>query len=71
MPVPKQRQSRTRSATRRAQHDKIKAPNLGTCPDCGAAVRPHHVCPKCGYYDGRKVIEVPEAEVTPEENKAA
>ena len=26
------------------------------CPACGAAVRSHRACPKCGTYKGRKVV---------------
>ena len=29
---------------------------IGTCPECGAAVRSHRACPKCGTYKGRKVV---------------
>ena len=31
-----------------------------TCPECGEAKLPHHACPSCGYYKGRKVIETEE-----------
>ena len=30
------------------------------CPECGEATLPHHACPNCGYYKGRKVIETDE-----------
>ncbi|WP_448567208.1 50S ribosomal protein L32, partial [Thermus sp.] len=26
--------------------------------ECKAMRPPHTVCPECGYYDGRKVLEV-------------
>ena len=26
------------------------------CPNCGELKRPHNVCPKCGYYDGKEVV---------------
>ena len=32
-------------------------PTLATCPNCGATVMYHHVCPECGYYRGRQIIE--------------
>jgi len=55
MAVPKQRQSHSRTSKRRAQH-KIEAPGLRHCPRCGAARRPHRVCPNCGTYAGREVV---------------
>ena len=27
------------------------------CQQCSTAVPPHTVCPKCGHYMGRKVVE--------------
>jgi large subunit ribosomal protein L32 len=26
------------------------------CGQCGEPVLPHHVCPKCGFYQGREVV---------------
>jgi large subunit ribosomal protein L32 len=56
MAVPKKRMSNSKTAMRRAHHDILTPPTLGKCPDCGAAVRPHHVCGTCGKYKGRVVI---------------
>ena len=28
------------------------------CPHCHQPKRQHHVCPNCGYYDGRQAIEL-------------
>lgn len=56
MAVPKKRMSNSRTAKRRAQWDIIATPTLGTCPSCGAPVRPHHVCAACGKYRGRQVL---------------
>ncbi len=60
MAVPKKRQSRTRTATRRAQWDVIKAPTLTLCANaaCGQPVRPHRVCAACGMYRGKQVLAV-------------
>jgi large subunit ribosomal protein L32 len=33
---------------------------LSSCPECGEAKLPHHACPSCGYYKGKKVIETEE-----------
>ncbi|NPA13327.1 MAG: 50S ribosomal protein L32, partial [Aquificae bacterium] len=27
------------------------------CPDCGQPKAPHRVCPHCGSYKGKEVIE--------------
>ena len=27
------------------------------CPNCGATVISHRICPECGYYHGRQIIE--------------
>ncbi len=56
MPVPKKRLSRTRRDRRRANHDKLAAPNLSTCSRCKAHKLPHRVCGSCGYYKNREVI---------------
>ncbi|MDA2934518.1 50S ribosomal protein L32 [Acidobacteria bacterium AH-259-D05] len=59
MPNPKRRHSKSRRGKRRA-HDFLTAPNLSICSNCGSPVLPHRVCPNCGYYKGRQVIEVKE-----------
>jgi len=59
MPVPKRRHSRARSRKRRT-HYKIKPLTLTTCPNCGEAKLPHRVCPHCGYYKGKPVIQIEE-----------
>ncbi|HUG43400.1 MAG TPA: 50S ribosomal protein L32 [Acidobacteriota bacterium] len=59
MPNPKRRHSKSRRGKRRA-HDALTPPNLSTCSQCGTPVMPHRVCSNCGYYKGRKVIEVEE-----------
>ncbi len=57
MGVPKRRMSKMRLRTRKAAN-RPKAPQLSACPQCSARVRPHHVCPSCGYYKGRQVISI-------------
>ncbi len=56
MPNPKRRHSKTRGRKRRT-HWKIDAPNLAECPQCHNARMPHHICPSCGFYNGRQIIE--------------
>jgi large subunit ribosomal protein L32 len=57
MAVPKQKQSHARTAQRRAQH-KIVAPATNLCPQCKSPRRPHRVCPTCGTYAGREIVDV-------------
>lgn len=52
MAVPKQRKSRSKRDMRRANHDKVTAPNLSPCPNCSEPTLPHRVCPSCGHYKG-------------------
>ena len=55
MAVPKRRTSRSKRDMRRANHDKVAAPNLVACPNCGEPAVPHRACASCGHYKGRKV----------------
>ena len=57
MPEPKQKLSRSRSRKRKGTQAS-KAPNLVECPKCKSKVLAHHVCPTCGTYKGRQVLEV-------------
>lgn len=57
MGVPKKRTSKMRRDRRRSANNKLKsAVQVHACANCGAAVQPHHVCPACGHYKGKKVI---------------
>ena len=55
MALPKRRHSRARGRKRRTNW-KIAAVNVVECAHCHQARLPHHICPQCGYYDGREVI---------------
>ncbi|HEX2171232.1 MAG TPA: 50S ribosomal protein L32 [Dehalococcoidia bacterium] len=46
-----------RRAGFRKQHQKIKLPQLMTCPQCRNPKETHRVCPTCGTYNGRQVIQ--------------
>ena len=59
MANPKRRHSKARTANRRA-HDALTASSLSECPNCHEPKLPHRVCPHCGKYKGREVIEVVE-----------
>jgi len=37
---------------------KVNIPGLSLCPECGQPKAPHRVCPHCGYYKDKEVIEV-------------
>lgn len=60
MAVPKRKTSKSRKGMRRS-HWNIAIPAMATCANCGQPVMPHRVCPGCGFYKGRKVIEPAEA----------
>ena len=57
MGVPKRRMSKMRLRTRKAAN-RAKAPQLSACPQCGARVLPHRVCPACGSYKGKTIVSV-------------
>jgi len=56
MGLPKHKLSKTRRDKRRT-HWKATAPNVVACPQCGDPKLPHHICPNCGTYKGRSVME--------------
>lgn len=57
--LPKQKISRHRQGNRRRHHF-IAPLQLVECRECRSKKRPHHVCPTCGTYRGRQVIEIEE-----------
>ena len=57
MAVPKRKTSHSKRNKRRA-HDALTAPHVIACPECGESTTLHHVCPHCGMYRGRKVLEL-------------
>ncbi len=56
-PQPKRKYAKARQGERR-QHLKIAVAALQACPQCHSKMQPHHVCPTCGYYAGREVVEI-------------
>jgi len=56
MAVPKRKTTRAVRDARRATH-KVEAPARSLCPQCHQPKLPHRVCPECGYYDGREIID--------------
>lgn len=71
MAVPARKVSKTRGATRRA-HMALTKKETTKCPNCGATIKSHRVCPECGYYKNNQVIKDKTEEVasTKEEKKA-
>ncbi|MDO4183444.1 MAG: 50S ribosomal protein L32 [Coriobacteriia bacterium] len=57
MAVPKQRKGRASVHSRRSANDRIDAPARSVCPQCGEVKLPHRVCPNCGFYKNREVVE--------------
>jgi large subunit ribosomal protein L32 len=56
-PQPKRKHSKGRRDRRRA-HDALQEMNLIACDNCGQMRLPHTVCPNCGQYNRRQVVEV-------------
>jgi len=56
MAVPKRKHSNARTGSRRAHHAK-KPRQLEYCPKCSTAVPSHVICPNCGHYAGRTIVE--------------
>ena len=59
MAVPFRRTSKTKKAMRR-KHLNKEAPAMVKCSKCGATLRPHRACTKCGNYNGKEVIKTEE-----------
>ena len=57
MAVPKRRLSSSKRDMRRANHDKVTAPNVVPCQNCSAPTVSHRACPSCGFYKGRDVLK--------------
>jgi large subunit ribosomal protein L32 len=61
MAVPKRRTSKSRKGTRRSHHHKTPV-QVQYCPKCNEPVLPHRLCPNCGSYQGREVVNMDEAD---------
>ena len=56
MAHPKRKTSKQRRNKRRT-HYVAEIPTLSKCSNCGATVLYHHVCPACGFYRGRLIVD--------------
>lgn len=57
MAVPKRRTGKSRRDRRRANF-KLGPVALSKCSKCGNVQSPHRVCPSCGFYNGRQILQV-------------
>ncbi len=55
--LPKQKYAKARQRRRRGHLGLVVSP-LAYCSQCGSPKLSHHVCPTCGSYAGREVIEI-------------
>ncbi len=55
--LPKRKYAKARQGKRRG-HSSLTPPSLDECPQCHSPKLSHHVCPTCGSYAGREVIEI-------------
>ncbi len=56
-PLPKRKYPKARQGARRS-HLALKPSLLDSCPQCHSPKLPHEVCPTCGSYNGRQVVEI-------------
>ena len=68
MAVPFRKVRKTRRVIRRT-HYKVTANGIVECNNCGAKIRPHRACPKCGFYKGVSTSKEEVKEVKPEVKK--
>ena len=61
MAGPFRKVSKTRKRMRRS-HNALTVVGTTKCPNCGEAIRPHRVFPKCGFYKGKEEVKNENAE---------
>lgn len=59
MAIPANKVSNARRNSRRANW-KLSLPGIAECPHCHESMLAYRVCKNCGYYGGKKVIEIKE-----------
>ena len=57
MAEPKKKSTRA-SRGMRISKNRYQGISLTKCPKCGSQILPHHVCSTCGFYKGKKIIEL-------------
>ena len=58
MAVPKRKTSKARRDSRRSSHWKLSLPGIVECSQCHEPKLAHRVCKKCGFYDGKQVLNL-------------
>jgi len=58
MPLPKRKHSHARTSRRRSSNFKLPRLNVGVCPRCHEPKLSHAVCPICGFYRNRMIVDV-------------
>ncbi|MDR1895111.1 MAG: 50S ribosomal protein L32 [Spirochaetales bacterium] len=56
MAVPKHKASKARTRRRRVINSRLTLGTFRTCPNCGNTMVSHQVCPKCGFYRGKQIL---------------
>lgn len=62
MAVPKQKTSKMKTRSQRSANMRFDVRSPAYCSYCGSPKLPHRICPSCGYYKNRQVVEVKEYE---------
>lgn len=57
MAVPKKKTSKRRTGMR-FNAKKVSGISVANCQKCGEIVKPHTACQFCGYYGGKKVLDI-------------
>ena len=57
MAEPKKRTNKSKTGMRRMHH-KFIAPSINYCSNCHEPMIRHQVCDFCGFYKGKKILEV-------------
>ncbi|MDO8566163.1 MAG: 50S ribosomal protein L32 [Candidatus Moranbacteria bacterium] len=70
MANPKQRHTRHRRDRARKQYDTVLK-NTQECPKCQARILSHRVCPKCGTYKGKEMVNTAPKLKSDKKKKAA
>jgi large subunit ribosomal protein L32 len=61
MATPKRRVSHARTHNRKAHWlGALSAPELTTCSHCGETIPTYQICTTCGFYRGRKLLQIEE-----------